>query len=168
MIVLRYLYVVALVVWLGGMVAAGAIVAPAMFAVLQAEAGARRPRAGRRRVRRHPRRVLTTSAEVAGAVMLVTMTVLRLLGPKPTTFGVRAVLLGAMLGAAAYTGHVVLPKTEALRREMALPSQLPPPTIRGACASTSCTSCRRRLMMAKIAGGPRPRRLGSARVARPR
>ena len=45
MIVLRYLYVVALIVWVGGLVAAGAMVAPALFAVLPAEAGAAAGRA---------------------------------------------------------------------------------------------------------------------------
>jgi hypothetical protein len=47
---------------------------------------------------------------------------LRLLGPKPLTYGVRAVLLTAMLGATAYTAHAVLPEAEALRRAMAVPS----------------------------------------------
>ena len=35
MIFLRYLYVLALVVWLGGMVVAGGVAAPSIFAVLQ-------------------------------------------------------------------------------------------------------------------------------------
>ena len=39
MFVLRYVYVVALVVWVGGLIVAGAFVAPALFGVLQAEAG---------------------------------------------------------------------------------------------------------------------------------
>ena len=38
MLALRYLYVLALVVWLGGMVVLGAIIAPATFQVLQARA----------------------------------------------------------------------------------------------------------------------------------
>ena len=40
MLALRYVYVLALVVWLGGMVVLGAIVAPATFQVLQASAPA--------------------------------------------------------------------------------------------------------------------------------
>ena len=35
MFLLRYLYVLALVIWMGGLVVAGAIVAPAVFEVLQ-------------------------------------------------------------------------------------------------------------------------------------
>ena len=38
MLALRYLYVLALVIWLGGMVVLGAMVAPATFQVLQASA----------------------------------------------------------------------------------------------------------------------------------
>ena len=36
MFLLRYLYVVALVLWVGGLIMAGALVAPAVFGVLQA------------------------------------------------------------------------------------------------------------------------------------
>jgi uncharacterized membrane protein len=36
MVFLRYLYVVALVLWVGGLVVAGALVAPSVFGVLQA------------------------------------------------------------------------------------------------------------------------------------
>ena len=121
MIVLRYLYIVALVVWVGGLVAAGGMVAPALFAVLPAEAGPEGRALAGAAFGEVLRRVLTVG-EGAGVVMLVTMTVLRLLGPKPLTYGVRAVLLAAMLGASAYTAHVVLPEAEALRREMTLPS----------------------------------------------
>jgi uncharacterized membrane protein len=121
MIVLRYLYIVALIVWVGGLVAAGALVAPALFAVLPAEAGPEGRALAGAAFGEVLRRVLTMG-EAAGVVMLVTMTILRLLGPKPLTYGVRAVLLTAMLGASAYTAHVLLPEAEALRREMARPS----------------------------------------------
>jgi hypothetical protein len=121
MLVLRYAYIVALIVWVGGLVTAGAMVAPALFAVLPAEAGPEGRALAGAAFSEVLRRVLTVG-EGAGVVMLVMMTVLRLLGPKPLTYGVRAVLLTAMLGASAYTAHVVLPEAEALRREMAVPS----------------------------------------------
>ena len=35
MVLLRYLYVVALVLWVGGLITAGALVAPSVFGVLQ-------------------------------------------------------------------------------------------------------------------------------------
>ena len=47
MLALRYVYVLALVVWLGGMVVLGAIVAPTTFQVLQASAPVIGPRARR-------------------------------------------------------------------------------------------------------------------------
>ena len=50
MLVLRYAYLLALVVWLGGMVVLGAIVAPALFQVLPI----REPEAVDMRARRSP------------------------------------------------------------------------------------------------------------------
>jgi hypothetical protein len=58
---------------------------------------------------------------VAGVVMFVAMAILRLLGPKPLSYGVRALLIGAMLAVNAYTAHIVLPEADGLRREMAGP-----------------------------------------------
>ena len=117
---LRYAYVVALVVWVGGLIAAGAFVAPALFGVLQAEAGtAGRVLAGAA-FGEVLRRVLI-AGEMAGVAMFVTMTILRLLGPKPVSYGIRAALIGAMLAVNAYTAHIVLPEADGLRREMAGP-----------------------------------------------
>jgi len=117
MVVLRYAYVLALVVWVGALVAAGAFVAPALFGVLQTEAGATGRMLAGAAFGEVLRRVLL-AGDVAGVVMLVTMTALRLLGPKPIGYGVRAVVLGAMLAANAYTAHIVLPEAEALRRDI--------------------------------------------------
>ncbi len=120
MIVLRYAYVLALIVWVGGLIAAGAFVAPALFGVLQAEAGPGGRVLAGAAFGEILRRVLV-AGEVAGVVLLVTMTLLRLLGPKPLSYGLRALLIGAMLAVNAYTAHVVLPDTEGLRRAMAAP-----------------------------------------------
>ena len=117
MVVLRYVYVIALIVWIGGLVTAGAVVAPALFGVLQAESGAAGRVLAGAAFGEILRRVLTMG-EVAGAIMLLTMTVLRLLGPKPLSYGIRAGVLIAMLLASAYTAHSVLPEAEALRRSI--------------------------------------------------
>jgi hypothetical protein len=117
MIVLRYAYVLALVVWVGALVAAGAFVAPALFGVLQAEAGAAGRMLAGAAFGEVLRRVLL-AGDVAGVVMLVTMTILRLFGPKPVSYGIRAVLLGGMLLANAYTAHILLPEADSLRREI--------------------------------------------------
>lgn len=117
MIVLRYAYVLALVVWVGALVAAGAFVAPAIFSVLQAEAGAAGRMLAGAAFGEILRRVLL-AGDVAGVVMLLSMTILRLFGPKPVGYGIRAVLLGAMLAANVYTAHRLLPEAEQLRREI--------------------------------------------------
>ena len=131
MIVLRYAYVLALVVWVGALVAAGAFVAPALFGVLQTEAGATGRMLAGAAFGEVLRRVLL-AGDVAGVVMLVTMTILRLFGPKPVRYVIRALLLGAMLLANAYTAHIVLPEAEGLRRE-----------INGPMASVAATDPRR-------------------------
>lgn len=131
MILLRYAYVLALVVWVGALVAAGAFVAPAIFGVLQAEAGATGRMLAGAAFGEVLRRVLL-AGDVAGVVMLVTMTILRLFGPKPVSYGIRAVLLGGMLLANAYTAHILLPEAESLRRE-----------INGPMASVAATDPRR-------------------------
>ncbi len=117
---LRYAYVLALVAWVGGLVTAGALVAPSIFGVLQAEAGATGRMLAGAAFGEVLRRVLLVG-DVAGVVMLVSMTILRLLGPKPISYGIRAVLLGAMLVVNAYTAHVLLPEAESLRREINAP-----------------------------------------------
>lgn len=120
MLVLRYAYVLALVVWIGGLVTAGAFAAPSIFGVLEAEAGpAGRVLAGAT-FGELLRRVLI-AGEMAGVVMLVALTVLRLLGPKPLSYGIRAALIGVMLLATAYTAHIVLPEADGLRREIGAP-----------------------------------------------
>lgn len=128
---LRYAYVLALVVWVGALVAAGAFVAPALFGVLQAEAGATGRVLAGAAFGEVLRRVLL-AGDVAGVIMLVTMTILRLFGPKPVSYGIRALLLGAMLLANAYTAHILLPEAEGLRRE-----------INGPMASVAATDPRR-------------------------
>jgi len=120
MVVLRYAYVLALVVWVGGLIAAGAFVAPALFEVLQAEAGATGRVLAGAAFGEILRRVLL-AGEVAGMVMFVAMTILRLLGPKPLSYGIRALLIGGMLAVNAYTAHSILPETDGLRRQMAGP-----------------------------------------------
>ena len=120
MVALRYAYVLALVVWVGGLIAAGAFVAPALFGVLQSEAGAAGRTLAGAAFGEVLRRILL-AGEVAGGVMFVAMTVLRLLGPKPLSYGIRALLIGAMLAVNGYALHIVLPETDGLRREMAGP-----------------------------------------------
>lgn len=125
MLALRYVYVLALTSWLGGMVVLGALVAPATFEFLQAAA----PAGGRALAGELFREVLVRFhylAYAAGGLMLVTLAGMALLGPRPRGFAVRVLLVGAMLVVALYSGLFVLATLDHLQQEVGhLPSQLP-------------------------------------------
>src|SRR5918993_2644506 len=125
MLALRYVYVLALVVWLGGMAVLGAIVAPATFQVLEASA----PAVGRALAGELFGTILARFhyvAYAAGATLLVTLAMMRVLGPKPRSFAVRVLIVAAMLIVALYSGIVVLGSIDAIQLEVGgLPSKLP-------------------------------------------
>lgn len=120
MLALRYLYVLALVMWLGGMVVAGLIVAPATFSVLDAWD----PTMGRMLAGQVFGEVLNrlyVVAYVAGPVMFLTLTVQRIMGPRPKAYGIRIGLITAMLGVNTYLATTASPRIEALQREASGP-----------------------------------------------
>jgi hypothetical protein len=125
MLALRYVYVLALVVWLGGMVLLGAIVAPTTFEVLQASA----PATGRALAGDVFGSILSRFhyvAYAAGGILLVTLAIMAVLGPRPASYAIRSGIIVLMLGVAAYSGFVVLQRVDAIQREVGhLPSQLP-------------------------------------------
>ena len=122
---LRYVYLLALVVWLGGMILLGALVAPATFQVLQASA----PDIGRALAGDLFGVVLARFhyfAYGAGALLLITLAAMALLGPRPRAFAGRCAIAATMLGIALYSGRVVLGQIDAIQREVGgLPSKLP-------------------------------------------
>lgn len=124
MVLLRYLYVVALVLWVGGLIVAGAIVAPSVFGVLQAwDAAQGRVLAGQ--VFGEVLLRLTWLSYAMGAVMFVTLTLHRLLGARPIKYGVRVAIMGLMLSTMAATGLYVIPRVNAIQAQVAGPvSQL--------------------------------------------
>jgi hypothetical protein len=96
MVLLRYLYVVALVLWVGGLVAAGLLVAPSVFSVLQAwNATEGRVLAGQ--VFGEVLLRLTWLSYAMGAVMFITLTLHRLLGARPLKYGVRVGIMALMM-----------------------------------------------------------------------
>src|SRR5687768_12279597 len=106
MLALRYVYVLALVVWLGGMVVLGAVVAPTTFQVLQAS----EPVAGRALAGEVFGSMLARFhyvAYAAGGLLLLTLAGMAVLGPRPRGFAVRAALAAAMLLVALYSGVIV-------------------------------------------------------------
>jgi hypothetical protein len=122
---LRYAYVLALTCWLGGMVVLGAMVAPATFEILQAAA----PATGRALAGDLFREILARFhllAYGAGALMLVTLAGMALLGPRPRSFAIRVAIVAAMLAVAVYSGQFVLAAIDQIQAEAGrLPSQLP-------------------------------------------
>ena len=134
MLAVRYVYVLALVIWLGGMIVLGAVVAPTLFATLQAGdpvngralAGAA---FGNAIARFH------YVAYICGALLVVTLALMRILGPKPVHFAARAGIALTMLGIALYSGFVVLAQIDAIQLAVqasanVLPSRLPAGDLR--------------------------------------
>ena len=111
----------ALAVWLGGMIVLGAVVAPAIFSTL----GALDPVSGRIFAGEAFGAVLRRFHYVAygsGGVLLVTLSAMALLGPRPRSFAIRTALAGVMLGVALYSGVLVLGEIDTIQREIAATS----------------------------------------------
>jgi len=125
MLALRYVYILALVIWLGGMVILGALVAPTTFQVLEAiEPSTGRALAGEvfgvTIARFH------YVAYAAGGLLLTTLAAMMCLSPKPAGYAVRTALVSLMLTAALFSGLVVLTRIDVIQREVdGLVSDLP-------------------------------------------
>jgi uncharacterized membrane protein len=120
MLVARYLYVLSLVVWLGGMVALGMIAAPATFGVLEAREGAG-GRATAGAVFGETLRRFHLMSYVAGALMLAGLTVIALMGPRPRAFGLRMGIVAGMLALSLYSGVVLSGRIQRLQAEVGAP-----------------------------------------------
>jgi hypothetical protein len=151
MVALRYVYALALAAWLGGMAVLGAIVAPTTFQVLQAAA----PADGRALAGELFGTVLArfhSVAYAAGAILLLSLIAMRILGPRPKAFAFRAVLVLAMLIVAVYSGVVVLGTIDAIQLDAGgLLSLLPAGDARRI-QFDELHRLSTRLMMANIAG----------------
>jgi hypothetical protein len=127
---LRYLYVLALVLWLGGMAVAGLVVAPVTFAVLEAW----NPSTGRVLAGDVFGAVLqriSIIGYIAGAVMFIVLTILRLLGPRPRSYGIRVALIFVMLALMLYSDQVAAARIDELQSQVNGPmNQLPPADLR--------------------------------------
>lgn len=120
MFLLRYLYVVALVLWVGGLLVAGALVAPSVFGVLQAWNDTQgRVLAGQ--VFGDVLLRLTWLSYVMGAVMVVTLTLHRLLGARPVKYGIRIGIMGVMLLMMLATGFWIIPQVNAIQAQVTGP-----------------------------------------------
>ncbi len=118
MVVLRSLYLLALVFWVGGMVALGTFASPAIFDVLEAYHGsAGRLEAGEvfgemlRRFR---------SFEYGSAVVLLgCLGTLTYKGPRPSVIGIRVATVLLMLCISLYAGLGITGQLDGLQAEMA-------------------------------------------------
>jgi uncharacterized membrane protein len=121
---LRYVYVLALVVWLGGMVVLGAVVAPTIFQTLQGLS----PQDGRAFAGEAFKAMLVRFHYIAyacGALGLLSLVGMGLLGPRPKGYAIRAGLVFLMLGIALYSGLVVLSEIDSIQQAVGtLPSRL--------------------------------------------
>ena len=152
MLALRYVYVLALVVWLGGMVILGAIVAPTLFQVLQSAD----PESGRALAGAAFGAAIARFHYVsygAGALLLLTLAAMRILGPKPVAFAARALIAVIMLGIAVYSGVVILGRIDAIQAAVGmLPSKLPAADPRRL-EFDALHTLSERLMMINVVGG---------------
>lgn len=117
---LRYLYVLALVLWLGGMAIAGLVVAPVTFGVLEAW----NPSTGRvlaGDVFGAVLERLSLIAYAAGVLMFVVLTVQRLLGPRPRSYGIRVGIVAVMLALTMYADMVAAPRIDELQSQVSGP-----------------------------------------------
>jgi uncharacterized membrane protein len=110
---LRFVSLLALTVWLGGMVAIGSVAAPSAFAVLGAADAASL-------VGEMLRRFHLVSYGAA-AIVLVSLGCMALLGPRPRALGLRLAITVAMLAAMLVSGLWVDRRVAAMRREIGAP-----------------------------------------------
>jgi hypothetical protein len=127
MLVLRFATVLAIGVWIGGLIALGAIAAPAIFEVVS--------------LRQVPDGRILSGAifgEVlrrfdlvsygCGALVLATLAVRAVLGPRPRRFSLRAGIAVLMLSASMYSGMVLSSRIAAVQQKIGAgvaPSSLP-------------------------------------------
>ncbi|HEY2435212.1 MAG TPA: DUF4149 domain-containing protein [Vicinamibacterales bacterium] len=125
MLFLRYVALLALVVWIGGLIALGAIVAPAAFDVMAARQVADGRLLAGALFGEVLRRFFFLSSGAA-VVLFLTLIVRRILGPRPRHAGLRTGILVLMTAASLYASVVVTGRIAALQATMTVaPSSLP-------------------------------------------
>ncbi|HTI38844.1 MAG TPA: DUF4149 domain-containing protein [Vicinamibacterales bacterium] len=120
MLALRYAALLALVVWVGGLLALGAIAAPAIFDVTawrhtpdgRVLAGA---------IFGETLRRFHFVSYAAGGLLLLTLVTRAILGPRPRRFAWRAALATLMLAAALVSGIAVTSRIESVQASIGGP-----------------------------------------------
>jgi hypothetical protein len=117
MLALRYAALLAIAVWIGGLLALGAIAAPVTFDVVALRTAADGRALSGAIVGEAFRRFHLVSY-VCGAAILVTLLSRAILGPRPRRFKVRVAMALLMLGAALYSGLVISANMARVQREI--------------------------------------------------
>ena len=120
MAAVRYVYVLALVVWLGGMVTLGGVVAPVAFHSLEQHD----PIDGRTRAATLVGDLLRqfhTVSYIAAGVMVLALVAMRIIGPRPPGFGLRVTLIAVMVTATLAAALIVDPQIVRLRTSIGVP-----------------------------------------------
>ena len=123
MLALRYAALLALAVWVGGLIALGGVTAPALFATLGAAGAEGRAAAGA--AFGEVLRRFHLIGYACAAVILLSLLARAVLGPRPRRFAIRLAIAGLMLMATAVVGLVLAPRIAGAQRAGELPSTLP-------------------------------------------
>jgi Domain of unknown function (DUF4149) len=127
MLVLRFATVLAIAVWIGGLLALGAVAAPAIFDVV----ALRQVPDGRMLSGAIFGDVLRRFHLVSygcGALILVSLVTRAVLGPRPRRFSLRVTVATLMLAASLYSGIVLSSRIHRVQHEIGVstsPSSLP-------------------------------------------
>jgi hypothetical protein len=117
MLALRYAALVALTVWVGGLLVLGGIAAPSMFDVLAAQPVAdSRALAGA--IFGEILRRFHLLSYACGAIVIGALVARAVLGPRPRWFGVRTGVAIAMLATSLYSGMIVAGQIEQVRADI--------------------------------------------------
>lgn len=122
MLALRYAALMAIVVWLGGLLVLGGVAAPAIFDIAGTHAGGRMLAGD---IFGEVLRRFHHVSYVCGLVIPLTLIARGVLGPRPRRFAMRVALSVLMLAAVLYSGFIVLPRVERLQASIGVaPSSL--------------------------------------------
>jgi Domain of unknown function (DUF4149) len=117
MLALRFAAQVAIAVWIGGLLALGAIAAPAIFDVVAAR-GIADARIVSGAIFGEALRRFHLVAYGCGAAVVLALIARALLGPRPRRFALRLCIASVMLAAALYAGLVLQTRITALQQEI--------------------------------------------------
>jgi hypothetical protein len=116
MLALRFAAVLGLAFWVGGVAALGMIAAPALFDVVGGSGPGGRALAGAAFGETLSR--FHSATYICAAVLLASLAVRGVLGPRPRHFAIRVLISTLMLAASAWSGLVLIPRIQEAQRTL--------------------------------------------------